>query len=144
MRSAKSLDSLIKLDFSRWSSLAKFALQSSFPTICKTNLFDKYWVQNAQNNLCTLVYGLGENSLQKRQKLMTLLIRFWDREHGSLSSHVWTSFQNWCIFYPHFKYESYINLIIIIYLKHVWELPYMHYFYNMTFWGSRSVVLIMS
>jgi hypothetical protein len=45
-----------------------------------------------ENILCTLVYGLGEKLLGMRQNLMSLLIRLWDREPTSLSSHVLTSF----------------------------------------------------
>ena len=45
-----------------------------------------------KNILYTLVWGLGENLFWKREKLMSLLIRFWDREPSSLSSHALISF----------------------------------------------------
>ena len=45
-----------------------------------------------KNKLCTLVKGLGEKLSQKRWKPMNQMIRIWDREPSSLSSHALTSF----------------------------------------------------
>ena len=45
-----------------------------------------------ENMLCMLVLGLDGEMLRKRQKLMSLLYRFWDRDPSSLYSYVLTSF----------------------------------------------------
>ena len=53
--------------------------------------FEKYRVQKC-SELCTLVHGSCEKMLRKRQKLMSFLVRFWDKEPSSLTSHVVTYF----------------------------------------------------
>ena len=44
---------------------------NAYPTICRLKQYEKNLVRNAQKKLCTLV-----DSLQKKKKLMSLLIRF--------------------------------------------------------------------
>ena len=70
----------------------------SFPIICKSKQFDKCWVQNAQKQTVNLGLGFRWNFFWKRKKLLSLLIRFWDREPSSLSSHAWISFDIWISF----------------------------------------------
>ena len=80
----------------------------SFPIKCRSKQLDTYWVQMLENISCTLVSGLGEKLMQKRHKLMSILIRFRDGEPTSLSSHVLTSFFTLSFFCPRFICESYI------------------------------------
>ena len=70
-----------------------------------------------ENILCTLLYDFRWKTISKEWKvnepLMSLLLRFWDREPSSLCSHVLKSFYK-KLFYPHFICENYINSIFIM------------------------------
>ena len=69
---------------------------------------------------------------------MSLLTRFWDREPSSLSTHVLTQFYtNLCF---HFICESYINVSMYLCMCGTGRMCSC-YFYNVTFWGSKTIIL---
>ena len=79
----------------------------------------------------SIVHDDGEKLLQKRQKLMSLLIRFWDRELSSLSSHVLTSFHIKLSTFHMWKLHSSI-LIMYLYLHGAYYIC-IYNLYNLTF-----------
>ena len=96
----------------------------SFPTMCRSKQFHKVSSKCSKTN-CAPWVRVRWKLLQKRHNLMSLLIRFWDREPISLSFSRPNIILHQIVLYPHFICESYINLILIAYL-YMWDPPYMH------------------